>query len=286
MIPVIEKLREHSVESCFNLSAFKKCWDIWKADITERLSGQVTADGILNLGDCLSAIFSQTGEAGRGQGELSAGGYGWEGLINWYLNFVMLGSNVVALRNIGSLPEPLRDAMTVNYGNFQSNTESDITIMVLPKVNNDSEELVDLNAFTRNHFNEFELGIIQSKTNWKDNAQIPMLWSMIYQATGFSDNTLTIGKNNFSISDLNKFSYSFVTVPSNKNALNYSPHNTPVNRVRNLTGGNYWGHPTKSGIANSLKEIFNHYRNGFTPDVRQSLDRALTGQSISYFRLT
>ena len=185
MIPVIEQLRQNSVESCFNLSVFTKFWDIWKADIIESLSGHFTADGSLNLGDCLSEIFLQTGKPGREQSQLSNAGNGWEGLINWYLNFVMLGSNVVALRKISSLPEPLRDAMTVNYGNFQSNTESDITIMVFPQVTNDSVELADLNAFTRNHFNEFELGIIQSKTNWKDNAQIPMLWSMIYQTTGF-----------------------------------------------------------------------------------------------------
>ena len=35
-------------------------------------------------------------------------------------------------------------------------------------------------------FDSFEIGVIQCKTNWNDNAQIPMLWDMIYSNTTVS----------------------------------------------------------------------------------------------------
>ena len=61
---------------------------------------------------------------------------------------------------------------------------------------------------------KFEIGIIQCKTNWNDNAQVPMLWDMIYSAGGFRGRNITIGRNGYNIQNAQSFTYSFVTVPS------------------------------------------------------------------------
>ncbi|MGM0580545.1 MAG: hypothetical protein ACQETL_07690 [Bacteroidota bacterium] len=299
-----EYLRKQSVESCFELSAFRNGWPTWKSEIQNYIGNTPQGSDILNIGDNLSSIFATTGSSGRSQSEVSGGGYGWEGLICWYLNICLVGSNAVALRKISDLPDPLRDSISVNYGNFKSNTESDITVVVFPnrlEFTNDKDNLTIhdqrgkvipnlsrgnynckkiLNRLAELHFDDFEIGIIQCKTNWNDNSQIPMLWSMIYEATAFASTSISVGKNGFTIHDLSRFSYSFCTVPTNS-LDNYKQNSTAVNRVRNLTGGNYWGYPSKSGIASSLKEIFNNnFRNAYHgTNQRSQLNNAI--QSLS-----
>lgn len=284
---LIELFRERSVKSCFSLSAFVNGWGTWKSEIQNQIGTNLTANKIINLGDSLSTIFTKTGGGNRSQSDVSGGGYGWEGLICWYLNLCLVGSRGVAFRKVSELPLPLRNAISVNYGNFRSNTEADIIVIIFPNIpeftddkNNiilrDSSGIIIPNYVRKNynhksiadrlteeHFDRFEMGIIQCKTNWNDNAQIPMLWSMIYEAD-FSNTAITIGSNNFSIKDLRKFTYSFCTVPSN-GIDEYNQNSTAVNRVRNLTGGNYWGYSTINGVASSIKEIFNaNFRSAYT----------------------
>lgn len=196
------------------------------------------------------------------------------------------------------VPKPIQDAITVNYGNFACNTESDITIIVFPNrqdynidaeqlsVHRNSEQIIP--SFLRGKFNRVlldflierdislsEVGVIQCKTNWNDNAQVPMLWDMIYSAGGFRRRNITIGRNNFSIQDLPCFTYAFVTVPSNNNAI-YNPSSVAVKRVTNLSGGNYWGKPSQQNVAKSLKEIFsNNYSSGSRTTLRGDLRNAI-----------
>ncbi len=297
---IIEHLRRISVESSFELQAFQNGWPTWKNGIKRITGSSFQSSEILNIGDHMSEIFSTTGTAGRLQSEVSGGGYGWEGLICWYLNLCFAGSRGVAVRKISDLPDPLRDSISVNYGNFKSNTESDIAVVIFPNeaefINaknsisiNDSQGIIIptiirgefnlkgvLNRLAQTYFDDFELGIIQCKTNWNDNSQIPMLWSMIYEADSFTNSSISIGRNGYSIHDLNKFTYSFCTVPTN-DLSNYKQNSTSVNRVRNLTGGNYWGYPSASGIASSIKEIFNsNFRNAFsTSNQRTTLNNAI-----------
>lgn len=40
-----------------------------------------------------------------------------------------------------------------------------------------------------------EAHIIQCKTNWNDNAQIPMLWNMVYATKDFKENKIYRSKN-------------------------------------------------------------------------------------------
>ena len=202
--------------------------------------------------------------------------------------------------------------ITVNYGNFACNTESDITIIIfpnLPEYNTDVAQLnvldnngVQIPSIIRNKFNidlsnylsardfhQFEIGIIQCKTNWNDNAQVPMLWDMIYSAGGFRGRNITLGRNGYNIQNAQSFTYSFVTVPSNQNTV-YKPDGVAVKRVTNLSGGNYWGQPTVQNVAKSLKEIFtNNFQSGSRTTLRTDIRAAiphLTGNNpLSYFGL-
>ncbi len=159
------------------------------------------------------------------------------------------------------LPNPIKDAITVNYGNFTSNTEADIIAITFVENDDDYYEIIKsktiadkINDFITYNFDKLEINIIQCKTNWNDNAQIPMLWDMIYKVKYFENNNISIGKNNFSIKDCKRFSYSFVTVPTVK-LEKIKTDSVAVKRVSNLSGGVYWGNKSKSGVAQSLGEL-------------------------------
>lgn len=306
---VVEYLRKLSVESCYRLEGFKNSWSIWKKNIIDILPDDFEEKNLFDLGDNLSEIFKSTAK-GRNQSSVSGGGYAWEGLVNWYLNLNLLGSRGVAFRKVSQVPSPIRESFKVKYGNFASNTEADIVIVIFPdrpeftkdkkkiKVRNDNGKKMPvfksgkfihksiMDRLAHLYINEFEIGIIQCKTNWKDNAQIPMLWNMIYSVEQFKKGTnIKIGNNFYSIDQL-KFSYAFVTVPTNK--LSELNHNTmAVQRVRNLSGGNYWGHVSKNGVASSIKEIFNNnYKNAFYPNQMETLKDAIElikNKEITYF---
>jgi len=307
-----DQLRKLAIENVFSTNTYKTCWQTWQPEIIRLLGNNYTENEILNLGDHLSDIFRSTGGGGRGQGELSAGGTAWESLVCWYINFCTIGSRVVAVKKMSIVPKAIQDAITINYGNFACNTESDITIIVFPDLAEYNTDITHLNILnntgnriqptvknrinseiinhlTERDFNQFEIGIIQCKTNWNDNAQIPMLWDMIYSAGGFRNRNITIGRNGYSIQDAQSFTYSFVTVPSNQNTV-YNPNGVAVKRVTNLSGGNYWGNPSTQNVAKSLKEIFtNNFqsgsRTGLRTDIRAAIPELTANNSLSYFGL-
>jgi hypothetical protein len=233
----------------------------------ERLTDTFSnSDKVFDLGDSLSDIFALTAEEGRGQGVLSAAGNAWEGLVTLYLNMVLSGTNAVAIKQKKSLvPRCIFDATSINYHNDPTNTESDVVVLTFPPnflFKAGGETVQSLSNNISPQFGNFELGIIQCKTNWNDNAQIPMLWDLVYRSKGFDDNHITVGQNGHYYGDLKKFTYSFVTVPSQKS--NFKSTTMAVKRVRNLSGGNYWGQATQKSIAFSLKEIFSkNFRSAF-----------------------
>ena len=302
-----EYFRKISIECIFSTNTMTNCWPIWKESINEILGDDFNETDIINLGDHLSKIFRSTGGEGRGQSEVSAGGTAWESLVCWYINLCTIGSRTVAIRKMSLVPKPIQDSITVNYGNFACNTESDITVITFPNELEFNTNIEDLNVqnngqnidnFRRGKFNtevsnylcgrdfdSFEIGVIQCKTNWNDNAQIPMLWDMIYSANGFPGRNITIGRDGYNIHDTNNFTYSFVTVPSNQRA-NYNSNSVAVKRVTNLSGGNYWGKPTEQHVARSLKEIFtNNFQSGYPNNIRTEVRAAIPNLSeeLSYF---
>jgi len=278
---ICEYLREEAVKDLFKMKTFDKSWSVWKGVVQGNLT-QLNPNNVVNLGDKLADIFRLTGVTGRSQSEVSGAGNAWEALVCWYLNLCLIGSRTVVVKQKKALiPEPIRQALTVSYGTFPSGTESDLIAITFPdkseytndKLNisirdNDGnliptlksrgskfnyKELVD--ALLERDFSDCEIGVIQCKTNWNDNSQIPMLWDMIYSSNGFNRHSITVGTSTYSITDVRKFTYSFVTVPTVK-VSGIKLTNTRVKRVQNLSGGNYWGLPSKASVAHSIKDIF------------------------------
>lgn len=312
---IIEHLRKKVITELFELKSFNTNWDfLWKEEILKHIknSGTYTTTDLLNLGDNLASVFT-TAKTTRSQSGVSSAGTTWEALVCWYLNLCLINTRVIVIKQKKSnVPTPISDALTVLYGSSASNTEADLIAIVFPEKDEYTSEIEDLNNFdifnSINLFNkrskkfnyleplnilvdrdsnEINLNVIQCKTNWNDNAQIPMLWDMIYRAKGFHDNNITVGQNTYSLDSFNKFSYSFVTVPTVK-LPKIKPNSICVKRVITLSGGNYWGHPTKNNVANSIKEIFTrNFSSGINPNIRTTLNNSLQEieTTFSYFNL-
>lgn len=273
----VEVYRKLVNEELFKSASFSEAWRIWHPVLEQRSNNFSNARSIYELGSQLSSVFFATSTEGRGQGVLSAAGNVWESLVCWYLNLIFSGTNAVAIKQKKKLiPECISDAATIRYGTDETNTESDLIVIVFPKDFKfpDPFNISELSGLISSQLHLFELGVVQCKTNWNDNAQIPMLWDMIYRAKGFSDHNISIGRNGHSISDLKKFTYSFVTVPTQKKP--YKSTDMAVKRVRNLSGGNYWGGPTKSGVSFCLNEIFSkNFSSAFDRPIIQSVQNAV-----------
>ena len=260
MNELIEEYRKLAVKNLFTVRSFEGVWPSWKENINQKIRNR-SVNEITELGSHLSEIFKST-SSGRDQSSVSSGGTIWENLVCWYLNLCAIGTRTVVVRPVvGLLPQTVKDAITVNYGSFISNTEADIVAITFPddsedyfEVKGNDSVLDKINDFITYNFDKIEINIIQCKTNWNDNAQIPMLWDMIYKVRTFENNNITIGRNNFSIKDCKRFTYSFATVPTVRTDR-LTTNSVAVKRVSNLSGGVYWGNPTKSGVAQSLGEL-------------------------------
>lgn len=280
-----EHHRKIAMDAVVSINTWKACWPVWRGEIDKLTNNLSNAVMVHQLGDKLRDVFFATNTGTRGQGDVSGGGAGWESLVTWYLNLVFSGTNAVAMRQSKSVvPNTLLDATTIRYGNHQTNTESDVCVIVYPAdfkfPNADKNFMKNLDAEVAKRIGDTELGIIQCKTNWNDNAQIPMLWDMVYRASFGPGTGIHIGKHGYNIQHLQRFSYSFVTVPSQKaGSMPSKSTQMAVKRVSNLSGGNYWGMPTKSGVALSLSEIFDsNFSNAFNRNVRASIQQAINAK--------
>ena len=262
----IELLRKRAVKDLLSIGTMQKVWPVWRTEILGQQAGH-TIDGVAirEIGNRLYDVFKSTGNSGRGQGDLSAGGTAWECLVCWYLNLCLLGSNTVVIKHKKSLiPGAISDAVTVKYGTVSSNTESDLLAITFPTDSRISASEIDdrydqarlvneLDKVVVEKFDQTSLTIIQCKTNWNDNAQIPMLWDLIYSSTGFNANA-SVGQNGFTVSGLRRFRYAFATVPTT-DPKNLKPASVAVLRVNRISGGNYWGLPTKDQVASNVFDL-------------------------------
>ena len=281
-----EELREIAVRSAVNTPKTRVMWDVWAEAIHEITDGLDTVESVLDLGSHLRDVFRTTTRE-RSQGGVSLAGRAWEGLVCWYLNLCMMGTRCVAMKYTNAIvPDSMIDAMTVSYGNTRVTSEADLVVLTFPDFPKYTEPLPEnctkkkkileyMNENVRGNFSSMGLGIIQCKTNWNDSAQIPMLWNMIYNSQGFADQQISVGINNRSISQLKRFSYSFVTLPSQTN-IKTNPGALHVARVRTLSGLNYWGMESVNNAVESLREIFDrNFGDGIDGGVRTSLERNL-----------
>jgi hypothetical protein len=278
----VELHRDLAMKAIYDLGIWKACWPIWEPEINKRTANLTDAQRIYELGSQLREIFFVTNAGQRGQSEVSRAGTAWECLVCWYLNLVFSGTSAVAMRQSKkTVPAVLLDATAVSYGTIQTNTESDLCVVVyptgfgVPEVPGGYKAALD--QAVAGIVGQVELGVVQCKTSWADNAQVPMLWDMVYRASFGSGTNVHIGKYGTTIDHLKRFSYSFVTVPTQKSL--FKPNLMPVKRVSSLSGGNYWGMPTSPGVAYSVSEIFTrNFVTAFKQPVQASIGQAISGK--------
>ena len=266
----IDKFRLEILKKTAGIDSFKNSWQKWYQVLDLHLPDNPNGQTVFDLGNHLSEMFQSNAVGGRGQAQLSGGGTAWECLVEWYLNLVFWGTPVIAARqNKAHIPNVLFNALSVTISNNTTNSESDIVVFSVPdSVGATSLNLNEINNLIYNNPKETDLSVVQCKTNWNDNAQIPMLWDLIYNSNGFNRiPNVSVGINGFNPNSFRTFGYAFVTVPTIKKIL--KPNAVAVLRVKNLTGGNFWGKSTQSSISSSLNEYFgrnfSHYFSSGVP---------------------
>ena len=181
---IINEIKINYLRKLAKTNSFTSAWKIWQPEIAKRLSPKPTGQEIFDLGDSLSDIFQSNVQQGRSQGSLSGGGAAWECLISWYLNFVCWNTPVLIIRqNRSFVPSVINDVLAVTISNNKTNTEADIVIFSVPEdFLLENSDLKTLNDHIKTRLDKILLVNLQCKTNWNDNAQIPMLWDMIYNS--------------------------------------------------------------------------------------------------------
>ena len=246
-----DEVRLRQIRYLRSLKSIEKGWRVWRPLIMETIGESPSNHSILDLADLLSDIFKATGAPGREQASLSNSGSGWEFLVLWYLNSVLWGSNFVAINQKRyACPANIAEALSIHLFDTKVSAGTQILIFNLPSALKDIDEYF---AFSSSYFPEVSMLLLESKTNWNDNAQIPMLWDIAYRTGAGPDSGVVLGSEHVSARDFASLRYGFVTVPSNK--TEYKATSAPVTRLKALEGGVYWGHPSKIAVAKSIKEL-------------------------------
>ena len=254
----LEQYRFDHLKVMSNIPSFRTSWGVFEPEIRNLLGPNPTALDVRQLGSHLGAVF-QSNSQGRTQAGVSAAGTVWECLVAWYLNLILAGTHAVVVKPTQRfLPPSISNATAVTIGNLSTNTESDLIGFQIPENSSIADYgFVTIEEAIRSAVGKSSVTVIQCKTNWNDNAQIPMLWGMIYDAAGsIRLNNVAIGSNGIFPQAFKNFRYAFVTVPTSNG--NFSPTSLQVLRVSALSGGNYWGRPTQAGVAKSLSELLGH----------------------------
>ena len=227
-------------------------------------------------------------ELSETQAMKSASGHLWESLVTWYCNLCLIGTRTVLIKKTSNVPRALIKVIEIDYDGDKSIAEADLWAITFPKKKEFTDEIpasfenktkqktqalrqdtktisksmMDyLDQITVEYFKEFELGIISCKTPWNDFAVIPEHWDLVYTLAkempeALSKKKISIGKDStYSIADLKKFFYAFATLPSQEPIKFSNPKTLPIIRLKQLSGGNYWGLPSQTGVQ-SVKEIF------------------------------
>ncbi len=270
----IHEFKLRYLKQLSSVNSLSNSWEIWGEKLNNLIDEDNWGESAFNIGDNLSEVFLSTKDRGRSQSGVSGGGAGWECLVTWYLNLLLIDTNVIAVRqNKDFVPECISDCLTVTISNTQTNTESDILVYSIPDFDQiNSSKISDFNSHLAKRIDKVDLLVLQCKTNWEDNAQIPMLWDMIYNSESKLNN-VSVGINGLNPQSLGKFKYGFVTVPTGKRGEKVKPGLLKVLRVKNLTGGNFWGKPSETDVASSIKEFSGrHFPNSFPSGIINHLN--------------
>ncbi len=252
----VDKFRVEVLKREWSIPSFRNDHPNFKTNWEKILGQAPTNKDIERLGENLRSIMKSLGND-RDQGGVSRAGTVFECLVSWYLNLLFWGTPVIVGVKHSSLPKVFTDITTVNIDGKKSSSETDLIAFSIPESHEFSGISTELNQHLEQRIREVDLTIIQTKTNWNENSQIPMLWNLIYNVAEFRVPNVNIGDNGFSPRSLNRMNYAFVTMPSISDArLNsYKPGSIAVKRVRTLSGGNFWCCPPKDDVAFSLHQF-------------------------------
>lgn len=296
---LIEQIRFLAVDDLFKLKGFGSGWPSRRDFFVSHLGKSPKKQDFIALGDHLSPAFRLSGKGDRSQGSVSSAGSTWEALIVWYLNLCLAGTNSVCLRGPKFCPKSVQDAMSVCFENTILRSEPDVVLIssnaLLEVPAQKSKPIEKADEIISETFDRTGLVNFQCKTNWNDNAQVPMLWNMLYNQArkgAVIPNGFSIGRNGFNLKNLGAFGYGFFTVPTQqKGPAGYKPNGLDVLRVKTMSAGNYWGYPTRSGICFSIREFFNFFNRNSSifPNV-SDVGNALAAldhndEGIKYFNL-
>jgi len=276
----IQKYRFSHLRHISNLKSFRRSWLSFEPEIRKILGPNPTADDILNLGTKLAQVF-QSNSTGRTQSGVSSAGTAWECLVLWYFNLVLNGTHVAAIRpHTRFTPPSISNSTAVTIGNTRTNTESDLIVFTIPESDAVGEyDFGTIDAAIASESKHVSVAVVQCKSNWNDNAQVPMLWGLIYASAGSisTNKNVSIGSNGINPASFQSFTYSFVTVPTSRGPFKHN--SLAVLRVSALSGGNYWGHPTRNGVAQSVSEFFTaNFPNAFRSTVQNSISNNVLKQ--------
>jgi hypothetical protein len=283
---VVDKFRIEVLSRLSEIPSLRDSWSQFSSRIDAIVGSNPNANQIFLLGEHLSTIFQSNSDSGRTQSQVSGGGAAWECLVTWYLNLIFWGTDVIVTKqNRNSVPQVITESLCVTIANHQTNTESDIVIYSIPNTKNLAElSLDDIDELIRADIKNVDLAVVQCKTNWNDNAQIPMLWDLIYNSTNFRIPNVFVGINGVKPTSFKNFTYSFVTVPTTTRTR-FTSTNLAVLRVNSLTGGNYWGKPTQQGVALCINNFFGrNFGNYFNGGVQTHITNQINLDSNYYKR--
>jgi len=283
---VVDKFRIEVLSRLSEIPSLRDSWSQFSSSIDAIVGSNPNANQIFLLGEHLSTIFQSNSDSGRTQSQVSGGGAAWECLVTWYLNLIFWGTDVIVTKqNRNSVPQVITESLCVTIANHQTNTESDIVIYSIPNTDNLAElNLDDIDELIRADIKNVDLAVVQCKTNWNDNAQIPMLWDLIYNSTNFRIPNVFVGINGVKPTSFKNFTYSFVTVPTTTRTR-FTSTNLAVLRVNSLTGGNYWGKPTQQGVALCINNFFGrNFGNYFNGGVQTHITNQINLDSNYYKR--
>lgn len=250
---------------------FTQNWDDVGPKFANVLKQGCSSEDVIGIGDHLRSFFK--GQANDDDNALldkyqrntmvGTVGDGWQSLISYYLNLGYLGSHAIALTR-SFVPKTVKDILSVSYTDGSVNADIDIALISNPQISREASSgnfATDVKRFDeiiKNSLSETSLIVIQSKTNWNENAQIPMLWDLLYSQVreGSPSTNYRIGADYATLQDLSYFGYSFMTVPTNDRAVKIEPNRVEARRVRHLSMGAYWGMKSKQGVIKSIKCFF------------------------------
>ena len=251
-----------------NVPTFNDNWGHCKSEIEEILDG---SEDLLKIGQNLSNIFRSI-PSNRSQSGVAQAGAMWECLVSWYLSLIFWNTNVLSVKwKQAFIPKLIVDALTVTIRNISTTSEADLVTYAVPLTSDhEINNLEGINNAIDNEIGsnrtQLSLNVMQLKVNWNEGAQIPMLWDFVYNSQDVNIPYVQVGVNGYNPNVFDNFTYSFTTVPTkgNGNLDNYKIDGVNTQRVANLTGGNYWGYETKSGVSSNINEYFmKNFRNSF-----------------------